>query len=104
MAQFSTGALSNSGAANGTATYTITATNAAACNTVTFTVVVTIQPTLTASLANPATICSGAAVAAVTPTANIAGTTYTWTAPTMSAGITGEQPRRQGWHNSLQEH
>jgi len=96
VAQFSTGALSNSGAANGTATYTITATNAAACNTVTFTVVVTIQPTLTASLANPATICSGAAVAAVTPTANIAGTTYTWTAPTMSAGITGGAAQATG--------
>ncbi|MBK6980032.1 MAG: hypothetical protein IPH28_25520 [Cytophagaceae bacterium] len=96
VATFSTGALTNSGAANGTATYTVTATNAAACNTVTFTVVVTIQPTLTASLANPATICSGASVAAVAPTANIAGTTYTWTLPTMSAGISGGAAQATG--------
>ncbi|OYU65292.1 MAG: hypothetical protein CFE22_14450, partial [Cytophagaceae bacterium BCCC1] len=62
---------------------------AATCNTVNFSIVVTVRPTLTASLANPATICSGAAVAAVSPTSNIAGTTYTWTLGAITGGVTG---------------
>ncbi|OYU92480.1 MAG: hypothetical protein CFE21_23430, partial [Bacteroidetes bacterium B1(2017)] len=89
QAQFSTGNLSNAGAVDGTVTYNITATNAATCNTVNFSIVVTVRPTLTASLANPATICSGAAVAAVSPTSNIAGTTYTWTLGAITGGVTG---------------
>ncbi|MCP9767537.1 hypothetical protein EGI22_06410, partial [Lacihabitans sp. LS3-19] len=80
--------LTNSGTTNGVVTYTVTPVTAG-CSGTPFTFAITIRPTLTASLSNPAVICSGASVAAVTPTSNIAGTTYTWTAPTMSAGVTG---------------
>ncbi|MCP9746748.1 hypothetical protein EGI24_08580, partial [Lacihabitans sp. CS3-21] len=80
--------LTNSGTTNGVVTYTVTPI-ANGCNGTPFTIAITIQPTLTASLANPATICSGAAVAAVSPTSNIAGTTYTWTLGAITGGVTG---------------
>ncbi|WP_255076195.1 PKD-like domain-containing protein, partial [Lacihabitans sp. CCS-44] len=80
--------LSNSGITNGVVTYTVTPV-ANGCNGTPFTIDITVRPTLTASLADPAVICSGAAVAAVTPTSNIAGTTYTWTLGAITGGVTG---------------
>jgi len=74
-----------------TATYTVTPTSGT-CPGTNFTVIVTVNPT-PAVTAMTATICSGGTFTS-TP-ANVvngvvpAGTTYTWSAPTVTGGMTG---------------
>ena len=79
-----------------TVVYTVTPTSGAAgsCVGATFTVTVTVSPK--ASIANTtATACSGAAFT-VTPANGTdivpTGTTYSWSAPTVTGGLTGGAP------------
>ncbi|MBS1979238.1 MAG: gliding motility-associated C-terminal domain-containing protein [Bacteroidetes bacterium] len=87
--------LTNPTNVNQTATYTVTPTSGAAgaCVGSTFTVTVTVNP-VPVIPAQTATICSGGtfnvAPANSLPTTIVpAGTTYTWTAPVVTGGITG---------------
>ena len=90
-----TGTLTNSTSSAQTATYTVTPTSSVAlgsCPGATFTVVVTVNPK-PAINAMATTTCSsvGFTVTPVDVTNGVVplNTTYTWTAPTMQAGITG---------------
>ena len=74
-----------------TATYTVTST-ITGCQGATFTITVTVNPKASITNQTPA-ICSGAAFSftPVNVTDGIvpAGTTYTWTAPVVTGGLTG---------------
>ena len=76
-----------------TATYTVTPTSGT-CAGATFTVTVTVNPTPSVSN-QTATTCSGSAFT-VAPAGVPAGTTYTWTAPVVTAGITGGSAKAVG--------
>ncbi|RQO77926.1 hypothetical protein DBR40_08175, partial [Pedobacter sp. KBW01] len=78
--------LSNSGTTLETATYAVTPTYSG-CAGNAFTITVYVVPTITAS-ATGTTACSGSAFS-VTPTSNVSGTTYTWTAALFSGTATG---------------
>ncbi|MDH5580227.1 MAG: hypothetical protein OEZ09_17395, partial [Betaproteobacteria bacterium] len=72
-----------------TATYTITPTSGAGCVGAAVAVVITVNPAPVITAAQTKTICSGAAVnykVTLTPGTLPAGTTYSWSAPTMSSG------------------
>jgi len=91
-----------------TATYTVTPTSGAAgaCVGATFQVTVTVNPTPVIP-AQTATICSGTAftispVNAAPTTIVPAGTTYTWTAPVVTGGITGGSAQPVGQPNISQ--
>lgn len=80
--------IQNSGNAAGTVTYTITP-SAGACAGTPVNFVVTVQPD--ATITNPTLtddICNNGTVV-FTPTSNIAGATFAWTATASSADITG---------------
>jgi gliding motility-associated-like protein len=87
-----------------TATYTVTPTSGAsgACVGSTFTITVMVNPKPVIA-AQTATICSGT-VFTVTPTNSVptaativpAGTTYTWSAPVVTGGITGGSAQAAG--------
>ncbi len=86
-----TGTLANPTNTAQTATYTVTPTSGT-CAGATFTVIVTVNPKPSVTAQTTAT-CSGTAFS-VTPTnggGNIvpAGTTYSWSAPTVTGGVTG---------------
>ncbi|QIL41499.1 DUF11 domain-containing protein [Pedobacter sp. HDW13] len=78
--------LSNSGTTLETATYAVTPTYSG-CAGNAFTITVYVVPTITAS-ATGTTACSGSAFS-VTPTSNVSGTTYTWTAALFNGTATG---------------
>ncbi|WP_118972316.1 Ig-like domain-containing protein [Taibaiella koreensis] len=83
-----TQSLANSGTATGTATYTVTPTNAGCAGTP-FTITVTVTPALSATVNNPAALCSGGTFS-VTPATSVTGLQYTWTANlTSGASVTG---------------
>ena len=79
--------LTNTGTTNGVVTYTITPV-ANGCNGTPFTIAITVQPTMVITNPGNQTICSGASFSR-TPTSNIAGTTYTWTAAITTAPTSG---------------
>ncbi|HLO45553.1 MAG TPA: PKD-like domain-containing protein, partial [Leadbetterella sp.] len=79
--------LTNTGTTNGVVTYTVTPV-ANGCNGTPFTFGITVQPTIVITNPGPQTICSGTAFSR-TPTSNITGTTYTWTAAITSAPTFG---------------
>ena len=82
--------LTNAGTTPVVYSYILTATQASPPCTALDTVLVTVNPKPVAS-ASPQTICSGS-TSSVALTSNIAGTTYTWTAPTQvgaSGGTAG---------------
>jgi hypothetical protein len=81
-----TGTLTNPGTTAQTATYTVTPV-AGSCTGSTFTVTITVRPLPVVS-DQTATICSGTAFS-VTPPGVLTGTTYSWTAPIVTGGITG---------------
>ncbi len=74
--------LTNTGTTTATAVYTVTPTNAGCAGTA-FTITVVIGPNISASAANPATLCSNGTFS-VTPTSSIANLKYTWTASLIS--------------------
>ncbi|WP_207625685.1 beta strand repeat-containing protein [Niastella populi] len=81
-----TGTLINTGTVVRTATYTVTPVSGS-CTGSTFTVSVTVNPV--PAIANQATtVCSGTAIN-ITPSGVPTGTTYTWSAPSVTGGITG---------------
>ncbi|MCP9764335.1 PKD-like domain-containing protein, partial [Lacihabitans soyangensis] len=79
--------LTNSGTTNGVLTYTVTPI-ANGCNGTPFSFDITVQPTITITNPGPQTICSGSSFSR-TPTSNIAGTTYTWTAAITTSPTAG---------------
>ena len=86
------GTISNPTNTAQTATYTITPTSADGCVGSTFTVTVTVNPT-PAITAMTTTICGGTGFTAtpVTVTNGIvpSGTTYSWSVPVVTGGLTG---------------
>ncbi|RYD95534.1 MAG: DUF11 domain-containing protein, partial [Sphingobacteriales bacterium] len=80
--------LNNTGTTTATVIYTVTPTNGL-CSGNAFTITVTVGPTITASAASPAAICSGSSFS-VSPTTSNANLKYTWTASVFSGtGVTG---------------
>jgi PKD-like domain/Bacterial Ig-like domain (group 2) len=93
LGNISTGSLTNSTAAMQTATYTVTP-SFSGCPGSTFTIVITVNPkpnipNIPATATTPA--CSGVAFAAVMPVIGTipSGTTYSWSAPLVTGGMTG---------------
>ncbi|MBB6236584.1 putative repeat protein (TIGR01451 family), partial [Pedobacter sp. AK013] len=74
--------LTNTGTTTATLVYTVTPTYSG-CSGNTFKITVVITPTITATAANPAPICASGTFS-VTPTSNVSGTQYTWTAALIS--------------------
>ena len=79
--------LTNTSSTLATATYTVTP-RYQTCDGKPFKITVNIAPTLTASIPNPVSICSGNAFT-VTPVSNLTGTTYRWTTSLRSGSATG---------------
>ncbi|WP_425636400.1 beta strand repeat-containing protein [Algoriphagus yeomjeoni] len=80
--------ISTTGTTRGTVTYVITPTaNGCPGPTTNYTVLVDPRPIVTNTTLTQ-TICSGASTTLVTPTSNVAGTTFAWTA-TATAGVSG---------------
>ncbi|WP_231491401.1 DUF11 domain-containing protein [Pedobacter sp. Leaf170] len=77
--------LTITGANPGTLTYTVTPSYNG-CVGASFTIIVNMVPTITASAVNPAAICSNTAFS-VSPTSNVTNTQYTWTAAQLSGGV-----------------
>uniref|UniRef100_UPI003BF91618 discoidin domain-containing protein n=1 Tax=Rubrolithibacter danxiaensis TaxID=3390805 RepID=UPI003BF91618 len=76
-----------------TATYTVTPTSGS-CVGNTFTVTITVNPKPSVT-SQTATICSGSSFT-VTPSGVPAGTTYTWSAPLVTGGLTGGSAQATG--------
>ncbi|WP_167335410.1 Calx-beta domain-containing protein [Pedobacter kyungheensis] len=80
--------LTNTGSTTATAVYTVTPTNAGCAGTA-FTITVVVGPNISASAANPATLCNNGTFS-VTPTTNITNLKYTWIASLISgSNVTG---------------
>ena len=92
------GATTDTYVATTAGTYTVTYTSTQTCGPTTSTVTtVTINPSPSISDQTPAAICSGTAFTVTPSGAGVpAGTTYTWTAPVVTGGITGGSAQATG--------
>jgi parallel beta-helix repeat protein len=79
--------LTNTSITAGTVVYTVTPLSGT-CTGSTFTVTVTVNPVPTVINQTPAAICSGQSFT-VSPTGVPAGTTYTWTTPSITGDVAG---------------
>ena len=80
----------NGGTAVGTINYSITPT-ANGCTGTPTTYTFTVNPIPVIASISPQTICSGQSTTAVSPTANIAGTSYSWSS-SVTGSVTGNTP------------
>jgi PKD repeat protein len=80
----------NGGTAVGTINYSITPT-ANGCTGTPSTYTFTVNPIPVIASISPQTICSGQTTTAISPTANIAGTSYSWSS-SVTGSVTGNTP------------